>query len=94
MPLCKELLHGIGLEELVTCVELSRSQLENLLKHGSLRNNRALIHSITPVMAIPITDMLRDEDNELWRSRRGMAPVMKKTKLSLRCGRLLLSKRV
>lgn len=41
--LCKEMLDGIGLSELAECAGLSDAHVNNILKHGHARNNRALL---------------------------------------------------
>ena len=64
-PLCKEILHGLGLEEMARCYGLSKSQIENILHHSHARNNRAVIFSICAALIIHTTDIVLTENPEL-----------------------------
>lgn len=61
--LCKEMLDGLGLEEMAGCSGLSKSQVENILGHSHARNNRAVLFNLACAMVIHLTDMLAREDD-------------------------------
>ncbi|PXF47001.1 hypothetical protein BWQ96_03191 [Gracilariopsis chorda] len=64
-PLCKEMLHGLGLTELSGCCGLSKSQVDNILKHSHARNNRAVVFSICAALVIHTVDLIQAERPEL-----------------------------
>ena len=63
--LCKEMLDGLGLEELAGCTGLSKSQVENILSHSHARNNRAVLFNLACAMIIHLTDILVGEDDDI-----------------------------
>ena len=64
-PLCKEMLHGLGLTELAECAGLSLSQVQNILKHSHARNNRSLLFSICGALIIHTSDLIQAECPDL-----------------------------
>lgn len=64
-PLCKEMLHGIRLEELAACSGFSRSQVDNILKHSHARNNRAVLFNICAAMILHTSDIVQTESPDL-----------------------------
>ena len=64
-PLCKEMLDGLGLQELARCCGLSDSQVENILQHSHARNNRAVVFSICAALIIHASDIIVSEYPDL-----------------------------
>ena len=70
--LCKEMLDGLGLEELASCAVLSKSQVTNIMGHSHARNNRAVLFNLACSMVIHITDMMALEDEDISRQVENM----------------------
>ena len=60
-PLCNEMLHGLGLEEMAACSGLSKSHVENILKHSHARNNCAVLFNICTAMVVHASDIIQAE---------------------------------
>ena len=65
-PVCKELLYGLGLEEMAACSALSKSQVENILKHSHSRNDRAVLFNICAAMVVHASDIIQVEFPDVW----------------------------
>lgn len=63
----KEILDGLGLDEIVACAGLFKGQVSNILTHSHALNNRAVLFNFACAMIIHITDMLLLENRELAR---------------------------
>ncbi|PXF48450.1 hypothetical protein BWQ96_01619 [Gracilariopsis chorda] len=63
--LCKEMLDGLGIEELARCAGFSPSILENILKHAHARNNRPVLLNLACAMIIHLVDITLLEDASL-----------------------------
>lgn len=63
--LCKELLHGIGLQELAQCSGLSNTQIRKVLTHSHARDNRAFLFSLTCALVIHSIDIACQESPEV-----------------------------
>lgn len=63
--LCKEMLDGLGLEELAGCAGLSNSHVANFMKHSHARNNRAVLFNLACSMIVHLTDLTLLEDATL-----------------------------
>lgn len=63
--LCKEMLDGLGLQELAACSGLSPSHVDKFLKHSQARNNRSVLFNLASAMIIHLIDLLLVEDGEL-----------------------------
>ena len=62
--LCKEMLDGLGLEELASCAGLSKSQVANIVSQSNAHNIRAVLFNLACSMVIHITGMLALEDED------------------------------
>lgn len=60
--LSKEMLDGLGLEELAACAGLSPSHVSNILTHSHARNNRAVLFNLACAIIIRLIDMAVAED--------------------------------
>ena len=65
--LCKEMLDGLGLEELASCAGLSKSQVAIIMSRSHAQKNRAVLFNLAFSMVIHITDMLALEDENVSR---------------------------
>lgn len=63
--LCKEMLHGMGLQELAACSGLSQGHANKILQHSHARNNRAVLFSICAAMMVHCIDLLLTECPDL-----------------------------
>ena len=59
---CKDMLDGLGLDQVVGCAGLSESQVKNFLSYAHARNNRAVLFNLTCGMKINLADMAVTED--------------------------------
>ena len=64
-PICREMLYGLGLKEMARKAGLSPGQVDNILKHGHARNNRAVLFNICAAMLIHLTDVVLTECPEV-----------------------------
>ena len=64
-PVCKELVDCLGLQKLAECSELSRSQVDNILKHGHARNNHSLLFSVSAALIIHRADLVQAECTDM-----------------------------
>ncbi|PXF48824.1 hypothetical protein BWQ96_01380 [Gracilariopsis chorda] len=54
--LCKDMLDGLGLEELAGCAGLSDAHVANIITHFHARNNRAVLFNLACAMIIYLID--------------------------------------
>lgn len=64
-PLCKEILHGLGLKELAEVSGLSASQLNNISHYSHARNNRAVLFNICAALLLHVIDIVQAENPDL-----------------------------
>lgn len=61
--LYKEMLDGVGLQELASCAGLSQSIVSKILKHSHARNNRAVLFNLCCAMILHVIDIVTAEDS-------------------------------
>lgn len=55
------MIHGLDLCELAACYGLSTSQVDNILKHGHARTNRAVFVKLCAALAIHNSELIKAE---------------------------------
>ena len=79
---CKEMLDGLGLEEIARCAGLSKSQVSNIISHSHARNNRAVLFNLSCAMVFHVTDMLLLKDSLMAQVLSDMHSVASEKRLS------------
>ncbi|PXF42589.1 hypothetical protein BWQ96_07684 [Gracilariopsis chorda] len=57
-PLCREMLYGLGLNEMALKAGLTNSQAEKILKHSDARNNRSVLFNICAAMIMHTSEIV------------------------------------
>jgi protein-disulfide isomerase-like protein with CxxC motif len=57
-PVGKEILDGLGLQELAAHCGLSSAQVENVIQHSLARNNRKMLFNVACALSLRISDVV------------------------------------